>query len=373
MAVEASAGITYTASGVDYDALDPFKRMAQLLAHQTAANILDLGFSEVEMSRGESVYLVETPFGYLAHVEEGLGSKNLVADAMYNLTGQLFFNQIAQCCVAMIVNDMITLGARPISVAMHLAVESGDWFKDTDRINDLLRGWKHACDLAMCTWGGGETPALKNIVVPSTAMLSGSAMGFMPKERLVCPHIQDGDMIVIIESSGVHANGLTLMREIAGSLEKGYLTLLPNGRSYGEALLDPTHIYVPAIESCLNAGIDIHYTVNITGHGWRKFMRAVDPFTYIIEILPTPLPIFDFIQKHGPVSDEEAYGNLNMGAGFALFVSASDVQQTIDLICGCGEKQFRAYQGGYIKKTPDKKVIIEPKDITFSGKTLNVR
>ncbi len=117
--------MTYSGVGVDYDAMDPFKRMAQLAARETAGNITRLNdgeFREFEASRGESAYLIEAAKSYLAHVEEGLGTKNLVADAMYQLTGKSYYDQIAQDCVAMIVNDMITVGALPLSVAMHLAV-----------------------------------------------------------------------------------------------------------------------------------------------------------------------------------------------------------------------------------------------------------
>ena len=79
--------LTYAGAGVDYDALDPFKRRAQAAGRSTADVLKRLGVAEVAASRGESAYLIETPDGFLAHVEEGLGTKNLVADAMYGLTG----------------------------------------------------------------------------------------------------------------------------------------------------------------------------------------------------------------------------------------------------------------------------------------------
>lgn len=368
-------GMTYAGVGVDYDAMDPFKRMAQLAGRETAANIKRLNngeFKEFEMSRGESVYLIEAAKSYFAHVEEGLGTKNLVADAMYRLTGKLYYNHVAQCTVAMIVNDMITLGALPLSVAMHLAVGDSKWFEDEERCSNLITGWRYACVLARCVWGGGETPTLKDIVLPGTFVLSGSAMGLVkPKERLIAPgNIQDGDAIVLFESSGIHANGLTMARRIADGLPDGYLTMLENGRTYGETLLDPTYIYVPFIEECFDIGVKIHYAVNITGHGWRKLMRAAQSFTYVIEKLPNQLPIFDFIQKYGPVDDREAYGNLNMGAGFAIYVDEADVDMVLQSAASFG---FRAFKAGYIEKCEEKKVIIEPKNLEYSSKTLGVR
>ena len=365
--------LTYAATGVDYDSMDPFKRAAQLAARETASNInrLNAGeFEEFEPSRGESAYLIEAAKSYLAHVEEGLGTKNLVADAMYALTGKSYYDHIAQCTVAMIVNDLVTLGAMPLSVAMHLAVGSSDWFHDQNRSDDLIAGWKKACDLARCTWGGGETPTLKGVIFPEAVVLSGSANGIVkPKSNLIAGSMQAGDSIVLIESSGIHANGLTLARSIAEKLPDGYLTTLPDGRTYGEALLDPTHIYVGLVEDCLEADVNIHYAVNVTGHGWRKLMRAPQPLTYVIEELPTQLPIFDFIQQHGPVDDEEAYGNLNMGAGFALYVEEADVDKVITAAQNLGLKALAA---GYIDDG-DKKVVIQPKGLVYAGETLAVR
>jgi phosphoribosylformylglycinamidine cyclo-ligase len=166
----------------------------------------------------------------------------------------------------MIVNDMITLGALPLSVAMHLAVGVSDWFGDEKRCHDLVRGWKKACMLARCVWGCGETSILKESIVPETVVLSGSAIGIVkPKKRLISGNIQYGDAIILIESSGIHANGLKMARKIADKLPDGYLTKLSNGRTYGETLLDSTDIYVAFIEECLNSGVNIHYAVNITG------------------------------------------------------------------------------------------------------------
>lgn len=368
--------LTYAGTGVNYDAMDPFKRMAQLAARETAGNIARLGggeFREFEASRGESAYLIEAGKSYLAHVEEGLGTKNLVADAMYELTGKSYYEQIAQDCVAMIVNDMVTLGALPLSVAMHLAVGTSDWFNDERRSGDLVYGWKKACDLARCAWGGGETPTLKGCVVPEAVVLSGSAMGIVkPKERLIMgERIEHGDVIIFLESSGIHANGLTLARKIAEKLPDGYMTELRSGRTYGETLLDPTCIYVGFVEDCLNAGVDIHYAVNITGHGLRKLMRATQPFTYVIDTLPEPHAIFEFIETYGPVETREMYGNYNMGAGFALYVSPADAMKVLELGLD-PQYDFHTVHAGHIE-SGDKKVVIHPVGIEFAGETLAVR
>ncbi len=369
-----SKDLTYAGVGVDYDAMDPFKRIAQRAGRETAANITRLNggeFQEFEASRGESCYLIEAARSYFAHVEEGLGTKNLVADAMYGLTGKTFYDAVAQDTVAMIVNDMVTLGALPLSVAMHLAVGESSWFQDEQRCRDLVEGWQHACNLSRCVWGGGETPTLKGVVVPGTVVLSGSAIGLIkPKERLIKGDVQDGDQIVLIDSSGIHANGLTLAREIATKVPQGYLAPLTGETTYGAALLQPTIIYAPLVEDCLNAGVNIHYAVNVTGHGWRKLMRLAKPFTYVIDEIPKPQPVFDFMQQHGPITDEEAYGNLNMGAGFALYVPAPDVPTVLNCARALGMVGRRA---GHIEVSETKRVVITPKKLEYLGSTLQVR
>lgn len=364
--------MTYAGVGEDYDLLDPFKRRAQQAARETASHLARFDFSEVTLSRGESVYLIETPECYLAHAEEGLGTKNLVADTMYRLTEKSYYDNIAQDTVATIVNDVITLGALPLSVAMHLAVSSSEWFHDQKWYSDLINGWKKACDLSRCAWGGGETPALKGVVGPNTVLLSGSAIGIIkPKSHLInYNNIQSGDVIILIESSGIHANGLTLARRIVDKLPQGYFTILNSGRSYGETLLDLAIIYVPLIEECLNAGIEIHYAINITGHGWRKLMRASQSFAYIIENLPEPQEIFKFIQLHGPIEDQEMYATFNMGAGFALYVPEKEVSKIITIAQDVGRKAWRA---GYIEQSNQREVIIVPKNLEFRGSSFKIR
>ena len=230
-------------------------------------------------------------------------------------------------------------------------------------------------------------------------MFSGSAMGLVkPKERLIRGNIRHGDAIILCESSGIHANGLTLGREIGDrkdsiwrkighlfapdkfplrALPQGYLTPMRDGRPYGEALLDPTHIYVGLIEKCLDRGIDIHYAVNITGHGWRKLMRAKESFVYVIERLPKCPPIFDFIQEHAPVDDREAYGNFNMGAGFALYVAERDVDRVLGMGLWTESAQptntYRTFHAGRIEKSSAKEVFIKPKNLRYGGNTLGVR
>src|ERR1700742_3714278 len=142
------ASMNYEQAGVRYDVLDAFKRACQSAAAGTTAALASHDLREPPKIRGESAYLIEAAEEYLAHVEEGLGTKNLVADAMLELTGKSFYRNIGIDTVATIVNDLITTGALPISVAMHAAVGDGDWFADAGRAEDLAAGFAEACKLS---------------------------------------------------------------------------------------------------------------------------------------------------------------------------------------------------------------------------------
>src|SRR5437764_3093031 len=128
--MERIAGLSYEQSGVDYEQLDAFKRACQRAAASTTGALSAHGLSEPPGIRGESAYLLEGPDEYLAHVEEGLGTKNLIADAMLKLTGRSDYRRIGIDTVATIVNDLVTTGALPISLAMHAAGGDADGFKD---------------------------------------------------------------------------------------------------------------------------------------------------------------------------------------------------------------------------------------------------
>jgi len=371
--------ITYRDVGVDYSAMDPFKRACQIAGRTTAGNVKRLGAQEVSSSRGESAYLMEFPDFFLAHVQEGLGTLNVVADEMVKATGdQRYYRAPAISNAAMILNDIITSGATPLSLAIHVAAGASDWFTDEARYRSFIEGCVEACNLAGCVWGGGESPTLKGIVDPSTVEISGSATGMItPKSLLIdSSAMQDGDAIIIFGSSGVHANGFTAFRKIGDNLPNRYLTNLPDGRTYGEALLQPTVIYAPAIAALQQAGINIHYAVNITGHGWRKLMRATQSFVYVIDKLPTPDPLFDFIQQQGNIGNAEMWGNYNMGGGFAVYVAHADALRAVAVASEALKAQcVSADNLGHIEKCgDDKKVIITPVDMPpFEADTLQVR
>ena len=221
------------------------------------------------------------------------------------------------------------------------------------------------------TAGGGETPTLKDIVQEDAIDLGGSAIGIIsPAKNLITDKkLKTGDRILLLKSNGINANGLSLAREIAKTLPKGYATKLPNGKIYGEALLTKTNIYAKLIQDLLKNKINIHYISNITGHGLRKIMRARQNFTYIIEKIFDPQEIFNFIQKHANLSDYEMYQTFNVGQDYAIFLPEKDVKNAQKIII---RNKFQSLDAGYVEKGK-RQVLISPKNIIFESESLNLR
>lgn len=363
--------LTYEQSGVDYTRIDPLKVMAQRAARETAHNLHSIGLTEVEASRGESAYVIDVGEFYLASITECLGTKALVADEVRKITGKTYYDAIAQDTIAMAVNDVITVGARPVCIHAYWAVGGADWFDDEERMRDLVAGWRRTCDAIGVAWGGGETPSLEGVVEAGAVDLAASCVGVIrPKTRLVLGRdLQPGDAIVLLESSGIHANGLTLARKLAARLPEGYATRIPDGQLYGEALLAPTLLYSPVVEALFEAGVTIHYMANITGHGWRKLMRHPGAFTYHITQIPPVPAVLQLIVERAGLEPQEAYGSLNMGAGFALFVPARDAEKATEIAAQNG---VRAYRAGSVE-AGEKRVIVEPLGIVFEGESLALR
>lgn len=355
---------------VDYDVADPAKILAQKEGRATAKN-LPFGFTEVDGTRGESAYVFDMGATYGALVQEGLGTKSLIAQTIYQQTGVSHFAAIAQDTVATFVNDLISVGATPVVSNAYWSSSSYAWLGDHGLTKDFISGWRAACDTAGIAWGGGETQSLPGIVQDGALEFAGSAFGVIqPKTQLIREaNLQAGDAIVLLESSGVHANGISLTREIVNKLPDGYQTKLPSGVTYGEALLTPTHIYAEVVRALFDAGLDIHYLSNITGHGWRKLMRATATFSYELDLVPPVAEVFDFIAEHSGNDQADMYSNFNMGAGYAVYVPKSEAANVIKVAKQCG---LQAWDAGVVKPGA-KQVVIQPLDIVFAGESLQVR
>ncbi len=363
--------LDYAAAGVDYDLIDPLKLQAQRAAAATAAQLGQHGVSEVAASRGESAYVIDVGPFYLASIVECLGTKALVADDMARLTGVSPYAAIAQDTLAMAINDLITVGATPLTVQAYWAAGGSAWFGDKARASALVQGWRQACEACGVAWGGGETPALAGVIEEDRIDLAAACTGWInPKQRLTLgDQLQAGDAIVLLQSSGIHANGLSLARKLAQRLPEGYLTEIEPGLRYGDALLAPTALYASLTQALWAAGIVPHYAANITGHGWRKLMRHPAEFSYrMTQLVPVPA-VLRFIQQQAALSDQQAYGTFNMGAGFALFVAAKQTQQVVAI---ARQQGVAAWAAGVVEPGP-RQVLIEPLALQYGAQDLQLR
>jgi phosphoribosylformylglycinamidine cyclo-ligase len=355
---------------VNYSVADPAKVLAQKEGQATAKN-MPYGFREVAGTRGESAYVFDMGDMYGALVQEGLGTKSLIAQSIYKDTGKSFFAEVAKDTVATFINDLISVGATPVVSNAYWSSSSYDWLADKKLTTDFIKGWRAACDESGVVWGGGETQSLSGVVEKDVLELAGSAFGVIKdKKRLVrSENLKAGDAILLVESSGVHANGISLIRQIADKLKDGYQTKLPDGSVLGEVVLTPTHLYAKLLQEFFEAGLELHYLSNITGHGWRKIMRAASEFSYVINAVPKLAPIFDFIAEKSGNNEKEMYGNYNMGVGYAVYLPKADAGKAQRIAKKLG---FESWVAGEVKKGP-KQVVIKPKNIIFEGKSLEVR
>jgi phosphoribosylformylglycinamidine cyclo-ligase len=361
----------YASAGVSYELLDAAKRLALAEALGTTGSLRRRGGSGIDASRGEPAFVFELGDRTLALVLECLGTKSVIARQYLDAGGPDRFEHIGYDAVAAIVNDLCCVGALPLVVNAYFATGSSGWQHDpSGRYASLVTGWRRACDAAGTAWGGGETSSLSGIVVPQEIDIAGAAVGEVPAGHapILGQDLAPGDEIVLIASAGLHANGASLARALACELPDAYRTTLASGRQYGDALLDPTVIYVPLVELLLERNIPVTYLSHITGHGLRKVMRAKKELTYQIHSLPPVPEVLKFIVERTGMSAHEAYGTFNMGAGFAVFCAAGSGQHVIDAASEAGMTAIIA--GSVLSGL--RRVIIEPLAITYETDELEL-
>jgi phosphoribosylformylglycinamidine cyclo-ligase len=355
----------YRSAGVDYEALDAGKRSALTEALATSGMLDAAGGRALDESRGEPAFVFEAGGRALAFVVEGLGTKSIIARQVDEELEVNLFANVAYDTVAAIVNDLCCVGAVPLVVNAYFATGSSDWYARRDRHDALLRGWREACADAGATWGGGESPSLPGLVQPRDIELAGSAVGLVPEGRraIFGKHLAPGDEIVLVESSGLHANGASLARAVADRLSTGYRTALPSGRTFGESLLDRSLLYAGLVRALLGAGVDVHYLSHITGHGLLKLMRPRRELTYRIERLPDVPEVLEFLVKQAGMAPTAAYSTFNMGCGFAVYCGAGAGSEVVRLASGLG---LSAEVAGAVEAGP-RRVLLEPVDVVFES------
>jgi phosphoribosylformylglycinamidine cyclo-ligase len=303
-------------------------------------------------------------------VMEGLGTKSIVARHVLERHGINRFADVAYDTVAAILNDLCCVGALPLVVNAYFATGASEWYLQPERAAALLEGWRRACVDAGCAWGGGESPSLPGLLDEREIELAGAAVGAVPEGRsaILGERLGAGDEIVIVASSGLHANGASLARLIAGRLEEGYATRLPDGQRLGEALLEPSVMYVPLLAELLREGVELTYISHVTGHGLLKLMRPPRPLTYRIERLPAVPAVLEFLVAEARLDAAAAYSTFNMGSGYALYCPAGEGER---IVRAAGALGLAALVAGRVEEGP-RQVILEPVGVRFDSDQLEL-
>ena len=311
------------------------------------------------------------PLGYFANVirleglnlgigftTDGVGTKLLVAE----LLGK--YDTVGIDCIAMNVNDLLCVGATPVSFVDYLAVEE----VQPDMLDAVGKGLCRGAELASISIAGGEIAQLREMIrgaqVGAGLDLAGAAIGTVALDRLIIGQaVEPGDALIGLASSGIHSNGLTLARRVltadtALSLDRQ----LPEcGRTVGEELLEPTRIYVPEVSAMLAAEVRVKALMHITGDGFLNLSRIAAPVGFRVESLPEPPPIFAVLQGLGKLSDAEMYQVYNMGVGLCVVVPETDAERIIELAAGHGS---RAWRLGTAIASAQRTIRIEPRRLT---------
>ncbi|MGF7117134.1 phosphoribosylformylglycinamidine cyclo-ligase [Methanobacterium oryzae] len=341
--------VTYSESGVDIN-----------LEEATVSALVSeikktLSFRDVITESGHFAALVKLGNKAIAMSTDGVGSKILVAKMMNK------YDTVGIDCIAMVVNDILCVGAEPIAMVDYLAVEKAN----PEIAKEIGKGLASGAEKSKIAMIGGETASLPEII--NDFDLAGTGIGIVDADKIITgENIADGDILIGIESSGIHSNGLSLARKVFfDKLSLNVDDPLPDDPSttVGEELLRPTEIYVKPVVDLLNEDIEIHGLAHITGGGFLNLKRLKKGIGYDIEKLPEPHPLFKSIYS-SEVPLEEMYRVFNMNIGFVVIVSPEDADKAINVI----NNYKKAYKIGYARKDIKENIKIN----TFDGSIVNL-
>jgi phosphoribosylformylglycinamidine cyclo-ligase len=296
--------LTYAKSGVDIN-----REREAIEALSSSIHFKRSGFGS-PLITGHYAGLVDFGEFALAMTTDGVGSKIIIANEMRR------WDTIGIDCVAMNVNDLLSVGAEPIAFVDYVAME-----RPNDEImREIGKGLEKAAEIANISIVGGETATLPEII--NGLDLAGTCVGYVKKNKIITGEkIRIGDSIIGLESSGIHSNGLTLARKALAS--HPYSDPFYE-KTIGEELLTPTRIYMnllSVIKRC-----DIHGLAHITGGGLLKLKRLTR-YGFEIQDPIEPQSIFGFIQEEGGIEDAEMYRTFNMGMGFSIILPEEDAEE----------------------------------------------
>ncbi len=338
---------TYAKAGVDVSKeKKTYKKIGDIL--RETLNLRDGKFGQVISDIGHYAGLIDIGGGkVLALHSDGVGTKVLVAEMMNK------YDTVGIDCIAMNVNDLICMGAEPVVLLDYLATE-----RLGDHINEIAEGLAKGAKQAGTAIVGGETSLMPDVVKGFD--LSAMSLGVAEKNKIITgKDIKIGDVVIGLESSGIHSNGLTLARKLLLEKYKVSEKVPELGRTIGEELLEPTKIYVKPVLGIVNA-CEVHGLANITGGAFSKLMRLgeIANVGFSLDNMPEPQPVFKLIQKLGNISDREMYRTFNMGVGFCVIVPEKGKDKVMEI---CKKFGIKAWVIG--KAIPEKKVLVKGIDI----------
>lgn len=243
--------------------------------------------------------------------------------------------------VAMCVNDIACSGGEPLFFLDYIACGKNY----PEKIASIVSGVAEGCLQSECALVGGETAEHPGLMPENDYDLAGFAVGVVDKKDIIDGStIKSGDTLIGIASSGVHSNGFSLVRKVfemtKESLDAYYDEL---GKTLGEALIEPTRIYVKALKNVKNAGVRIKGCSHITGGGFFENVPRMLPENVraVIKKDSYPVPaLFDLIQKNGNIEEHMMYNTFNMGLGMVIAVNPKDVETTMKAIEEAGDKCY---------------------------------
>ena len=358
-------GASYAESGVDVARLEG--GLGRLLGRLAATSdyprrgrpVLPNGFFANVLDLGQGMGL--------ALSTDGVGTKVLVADALRR------YDTIGIDVVAMNVNDVLCVGAEPIALVDYVAIPA----VDAELIEQLAIGLAEGARQARVSIPGGEIAQVRELLRPHGPDgregfdLVAAAVGVVSLDRLILGRsIRAGDVVIGLDSAGLHSNGLTLARRLLAPGES--LELLASkppelgGATIGDELLRPTRIYVREVMALLDAGLDVRGLAHVTGDGLLNLLRVDAPgIGFRLDALPDPPPIFRLVAERGGIDAAEMYTTFNMGIGFCLVVPESQAARAIDIV---GAEGIRARVVGRAVDDPQRRMVLPGPGVEGTGK-----
>jgi phosphoribosylformylglycinamidine cyclo-ligase len=261
---------------------------------------------------------------------DGVGTKLKIAAALNK------HDTIGIDCVAMCVNDIACLGARPIFFLDYIALDK----LEPERVAEIVKGMAAGCRETGCALLGGETAEMPGMYRPGEYDVAGFAVGIVDKDKMIDgSKVRAGDVLIGLESSGMHSNGFSLVRRLFHIDDQSLNRYMSDLKcTLGEELLRPTRLYVQPMRK-LCAQVEVHGAANITGGGFfenvpRMFKKGLQAR---IELGTWQVPpIFGIVMAEGELDDVAMFNTFNMGIGMVLAVAAADAQKSVEILSGAG-------------------------------------